>query len=80
MMAIAEINANGVSRINNQHYLIQPILRDAASFWPEYARQANDLIARNHLAPLFGGWTSASCKVMLRVVEANNNLLFHPIN
>ncbi len=38
--------------------------------WPEHARQANDLIVRNQVAALFRGWTSASRKAMLPVVEA----------
>jgi urea transport system substrate-binding protein len=75
LMAIEEINAAGgvLGR------MIEPIVEDGASDWPTFAEKATKLLLEDGVAVIFGGWTSASRKAMLPVVEANNGLLFYPV-
>lgn len=75
MMAIDEINANG-GVLGKK---IEPIVEDGASDWPTYAEKARKLLQEDHVATVFGGWTSASRKAMLPVFEQNNGLLWYPV-
>lgn len=75
LMAIEEINAAGgvLGR------MIEPIVEDGASDWPTFAEKAGKLLLEDQVAVIFGCWTSASRKAVLPVVEANNGLLFYPV-
>lgn len=75
LMAIEEINAAGgvLGR------MIEPIVEDGASDWPTFAEKARKLLLEDEVSVIFGGWTSASRKAMLPVVEENNGLLFYPV-
>jgi urea transport system substrate-binding protein len=74
-MAIEEINADG-GVMGKQ---IEVVVEDGASDWPTFAEKARKLIQNDKVAVVFGGWTSASRKAMLPVFEANNGLLFYPV-
>lgn len=54
-------------------------MEDGASDWPTYAEKMRKLLQQDKAAAVFGGWTSASRKAMLPVVEQNNGLLFYPV-
>ena len=56
MLAIEEINAKG-GVLGKQ---LVPIGEDGASDWPTFAEKAQKLISVDHVAVVFGGWTSAS--------------------
>ena len=75
LLAIEEINANG-GVLGKQ---LEPVIEDGASDWPTFAEKARKLIQSDEVAVVFGGWTSASRKAMLPVFEANNGLLFYPV-
>lgn len=75
LMAIEEINAAG--GVNGK--MIEPIVEDGASDWPTFAEKARKLLLEDGVSVIFGGWTSASRKAMLPVVEENNGLLFYPV-
>ncbi len=75
LLAIEEINASG-GVLGKQ---IEPVIEDGASDWPTFAEKAKKLIQSDEVAVVFGGWTSASRKAMLPVFEANNGLLFYPV-
>lgn len=75
LMAIEEINAAG-GVLGRQ---IEPIVEDGASDWPTFAEKARKLLLEDGVSVIFGGWTSASRKAMLPVVEENNGLLFYPV-
>lgn len=75
LMAIEEINAAG--GVNGMQ--IEPIVEDGASDWPTFAEKARKLLLEDGVSVIFGGWTSASRKAMLPVVEENNGLLFYPV-
>jgi urea transport system substrate-binding protein len=75
LMAIEEINADG-GVMGKQ---IEVVVEDGASDWPTFAEKARKLIQNDKVAVVFGGWTSASRKAMLPVFEANNGLLFYPV-
>jgi urea transport system substrate-binding protein len=44
-----------------------------------FAEKINKLLTEDKVAAVFGGWTSASRKAMLPVVEGDNGLLFYPV-
>ncbi|MGE9296436.1 MAG: urea ABC transporter substrate-binding protein [Puniceicoccales bacterium] len=75
LMAIDEINASG--------YLpgirIEPVVRDGKSNELVFADEAEDLLRDEGVSAIFGGWTSASRKAMIPVLERHNGLLFYPV-
>lgn len=75
LMAIAEINAGGgvLGRI------IKPIVEDGASDPAVFALKAKSLLAKDKVATIFGGWTSASRKAVLPVLEEFNALMWYPV-
>lgn len=79
LLAIREINEAGGLRIRGRRLAIVAVEEDGASDWPTFALRAEKLIKRDKVAVVFGGWTSASRKAMLPVFEANDHLLFYPI-
>ncbi|WP_248927877.1 urea ABC transporter substrate-binding protein [Paenibacillus hamazuiensis] len=75
MMAIDEINqAGGVLGKK-----LKPIIEDGASDWPTFAEKTKKLLQKDKVAVIFGGWTSASRKAVLPVVEQNKGLFFYPV-
>jgi urea transport system substrate-binding protein len=75
LLAIKEINEQG-GLLGKQ---IEVILRDGKSNWPTFANEAEKLIIEDHVAVVFGGWTSASRKTMKPIFERYNHLLFYPV-
>jgi urea transport system substrate-binding protein len=75
LLAIDEINAKG-GVLGKK---IVPVVEDGASDWPTFAEKAQKLISVDHVAAVFGGWTSASRKAMLPVFERNKALLYYPV-
>jgi urea transport system substrate-binding protein len=73
--AIDEINASG-GVLGKQ---IQPVSEDGASDWPTFAEKAEKLISQDHVAAVFGCWTSASRKAVKPVFEKDKALLFYPV-
>lgn len=75
LMAIAEINAAGgvLGRI------IKPIVEDGASDSAVFALKAKSLLAKDKVVTIFGGWTSASRKAVLPVLEEFNALMWYPV-
>ncbi|MEQ8974142.1 MAG: urea ABC transporter substrate-binding protein [Coleofasciculus sp. C1-SOL-03] len=75
LMAIAEINqAGGVLG-----HPIEPVIEDGASESATFATKARKLIEQDHVATIFGGWTSASRKAVLPIVEELNALMWYPV-
>jgi urea transport system substrate-binding protein len=75
ILAADEINADG-GIMGKQ---IEYIEEDGASDPPVFAEKINKLLTEDQVAAVFGGWTSASRKAMLPVVEGANGLLFYPV-
>jgi urea transport system substrate-binding protein len=73
-LAISQINAAG-GILGRQIKIIQ---EDGASDWPTFAEKAKKLLEANHVAAIFGCWTSASRKAVLPVLERDNGLLYYP--
>ena len=73
-LAIDQINASG-GILGRQIKVIQ---EDGASDWPTFAEKAKKLLENDHVATVFGCWTSASCKAVLPVFEKDNGLLYYP--
>ncbi|WP_244242211.1 urea ABC transporter substrate-binding protein [Nocardioides seonyuensis] len=74
-LAAAEINASG-GILDKE---IEVVEEDGASDPAIFAEKIGKLLTSDCVAAVFGGWTSASRKAMLPVVEANNGLLFYPV-
>jgi len=75
LMAIDEINAAG-GLLGRK---ITPIIVDGRSDELIFAQQAERLINREQVDVIFGGWTSASRKMIKPVVEKYNSLLVYPV-
>jgi urea transport system substrate-binding protein len=75
LMTIDEINAKG----GVMGKKLEPVVVDPASNWPLFAEKAKQLISQDHVAVMFGCWTSVSRKSVLPVVEELNGLLFYPV-
>ena len=73
-LAIAQINESG-GILGRQIKIIQ---EDGASDWPTFAEKAKKLLAWDHVAAIFGCWTSASRKAVLPVLEQLNGMLYYP--
>ncbi|MGB0909825.1 MAG: urea ABC transporter substrate-binding protein [Nitrospirales bacterium] len=75
LLAFEEINQSG-GLLGRQ---VEPIVVDTNSSLVKFAEEAKRLIQEEHVSVIFGGWTSASRKVVLEVVEQFNHLLFYPV-
>ncbi len=75
LMLIDEQNAKG-GLLGKQ---LEPVVVDPASDWPLFAEKARDLIANQHVAVVFGCWTSVSRKSVLPVFKELNSILFYPV-
>ncbi|HUF97621.1 MAG TPA: urea ABC transporter substrate-binding protein [Ilumatobacter sp.] len=75
LLATEEINADG-GILGKQ---IEIIEEDGQSEPTIFAEKINKLLTEDSVAAVFGGWTSASRKAMLPVVEGANGLLFYPV-
>ncbi|MDB4987014.1 MAG: Urea transporter, urea binding protein [Myxococcaceae bacterium] len=73
-LAIEQINAAG-GILGRKIKVIQ---EDGASDWPNFAEKAKKLLVNDHVACVFGCWTSASRKAVLPVFERENGLLYYP--
>ncbi len=75
MLAAEEINAAGGIFAKK----IEFIEEDGQSEPTVFAEKINKLLTEDKVAAVFGGWTSASRKAMLPVVEGAKGLLFYPV-
>ncbi|MBE9127230.1 MULTISPECIES: urea ABC transporter substrate-binding protein [unclassified Coleofasciculus] len=75
LMAIAEINqAGGVLGRR-----IEPVIEDGASDPATFALKARKLVEYDKVTTIFGGWTSASRKAVLPILEELNALMWYPV-
>jgi urea transport system substrate-binding protein len=58
---------------------LEAVVVDPASNWPLFAEKARELIEKEQVDVVFGGWTSVSRKSMLPVFEEFNSILFYPV-
>jgi urea transport system substrate-binding protein len=56
-----------------------PVVVDPASNWPLFAEKARELISQDHVAAVFGCWTSVSRKSVLPVFKELDSILFYPV-
>jgi urea transport system substrate-binding protein len=75
LLASSEINAAG-GILGKQ---IKFVEEDGQSQPTVFAEKIGKLLTEDKVAAVFGGWTSASRKAMLPVVEGANGLLFYPV-
>jgi urea transport system substrate-binding protein len=75
-LAIEQINAAGGVLGRKIEY----VQEDGASDWPTFAEKARKLLVSDKVAAIFGGWTSASRKAMLPVLEQYNGMLYYPMS
>lgn len=58
---------------------LEAVVVDPASDWPLFAEKARELLVKEKVDVIFGGWTSVSRKSVLPVVEELNGLMFYPV-
>lgn len=58
---------------------VKAVVMDGASDEQEFARAVDELIINEDVVAIFGGWTSASRRAMLPIIEQHNSLLFYPV-
>ena len=58
---------------------LEAVVVDPASNWPLFAEKARELISQDHVAAVFGCWTSVSRKSVLPVFKELNSILFYPV-
>lgn len=58
---------------------LEAVVVDPASNWPLFAEKARELISKEKVDVIFGGWTSVSRKSVLPVIEELNGLMFYPV-
>jgi urea transport system substrate-binding protein len=58
---------------------LEAVVVDPASNWPLFAEKARQLISRDRVAVVFGGWTSVSRKSVLPVFKELDSILFYPV-
>ena len=75
LMLIAEQNAKG-GLLGRR---LEPVVVDPASSLRLYTQKIRELLVREHVAAVFGCWTSASRKAVMPVLEEHNGLLFYPV-
>jgi urea transport system substrate-binding protein len=75
LMMIKEQNAKG-GLLGKK---LVPVVVDPASNWPLFAEKAQQLLEKDHVAVVFGCWTSVSRKSVLPVFEKDDGLLFYPV-
>lgn len=75
LAAIGEVNARG--GIDGRW--VEAVVADGASDPAVFARELERLLVHEQVSVVFGGWTSASRKAMLPVLEQHDGLLFYPV-
>ena len=75
LLAVKEINAAG-GILGKQ---IEAILVDGKSDEQIFKQEAERLITQEHVAAIFGCWTSPSRIMVKEIVEKYNSLLFYPV-
>src|ERR1700744_5221762 len=58
---------------------VEAVVVDPASNWPLFAEKARELISKDHVAVVFGCWTSVSRKSVLPVFKELDSILFYPV-
>ena len=74
-LAIKEINAAG-GVLGKQ---IEAVIEDGQSNWDVFPEKAKKLIKQDKVVAVFGCWTSASRKAVKPVFEANDHMLWYPV-
>jgi urea transport system substrate-binding protein len=75
LMLIEEQNKKG-GLLGKQ---LEPVVVDPASNWPLFAEKARELVEKEQVDAIFGGWTSVSRKSVLPVIEELDSLMFYPV-
>jgi urea transport system substrate-binding protein len=80
LMAIDEINAAGGVDVDGKKMKIEAVVEDPASnFETGFPEKATKLLLSDKVAAVFGCWTSASRKSVLKIFEDNNGMLYYPV-
>src|SRR3984885_10281323 len=75
LMMVDEINKKG-GLLGKK---VEAVVVDPRSDWPTFAEKAGELLEQDHVAAIFGCWTSVSRKSVLPVIAKDNGLLFYPV-
>lgn len=75
LLAIEDINSSG-GLLGRR---LEPVVADGKSDPETFAKEAERLIADEHVDVVFGCWTSSSRKAVRPVFEKHDHLLFYPV-
>ena len=57
---------------------LEAVVVDPASNWPLFAEKARELITKDEVSVIFGGWSGKSLLAVEQVLKENNGVLFYP--
>lgn len=81
--AVLQMTLAAIEQVNRQGGVlgraVQPIVLDGASDAQQFARVVDQVLNERELAVVFGGWTSASRRAMIPVIERHQSLLIYPV-
>ena len=75
LLAVEEVNRSG-GVLGRQ---LEPVVADGRSDADAFKKEAERLITQEHVAAIFGCWTSASRKAVKPIVEKHDSLLVYPV-
>ncbi|KWT85015.1 urea ABC transporter substrate-binding protein [Candidatus Magnetominusculus xianensis] len=75
LMAVDEINDSG----GLMGYTIEPMIEDGASSTAVFKDKVQMLFDSYNITNIFGCWTSSARKTVKPIIEANNGLLWYPV-
>ena len=75
LLAVEEINEQG-GLLGRP---VEAVVSDGQSDELVFAREAEKLVQHDKVCTIFGGWTSASRKAMIPVIERHDHLLVYPL-
>jgi len=79
LLAIEQINEEGIGLASEKRLKLEPVVADGASSPAEFAEKATDLMEHHGVRVFFGCWTSDSRRAVLKVLERRGGLLYYPV-
>lgn len=80
---VLQITLAAIEQLNRQGGVlgrpVKAVVKDGASQAQTFADAVDQLMVQEGVVAIFGGWTSASRRAMLPVIEQHNGLLIYPV-
>lgn len=80
---VLQMTLAAINQLNQQGGVlgrpVKAVVMDGASDGKQFAQAVDELIVDHGVVAIFGGWTSASRRAMLPVIEQHKGLLIYPV-